>query len=39
MEDKFETVVNTLRAVERKEDSKHCKKNFQENENLQRRTN
>lgn len=26
MEDKFETVVNTLRVVERKEDSKHCKK-------------
>lgn len=26
MEDKFETVVNTLRAVERKEDSKHYKK-------------
>lgn len=26
MEDKFETVVSTLRVVEKKEDSKHCKK-------------
>lgn len=38
MEDESETVVNTFRVVERKEDSKHCQ-NFQEYENLQRRRN
>lgn len=36
MEDKFETVVSTLRVVEKKKIA-NIVKNFQENENLQRR--